>query len=92
MFKDSAKARYVLRGVVVGLIAFFATLRASIGGGLDPQEWVDLASNTLGAVAAYFGIGAAFGSVEPFVGNKMEGAAVPVPPADPEPADKPAGT
>ena len=79
--KVEAKYGVVYRTVTVGLIAMLATLRASIGDGLSSQEWVDLFSNTLVAVAAYLGIGAASPHVEPFFVNKAEQVEVPVPPA-----------
>lgn len=82
MFKSPA-SRYFLRGVVVAVLAGLGALKASIGDGLDTQEWVDLVLVTLGAGAAYYGIGAAVPSVEPFVGRQKHDAEVPVPPADP---------
>lgn len=82
MFRSPA-SRFTLRVGVVATLAGLATLRASIGDGIDAEEWVALAENTLAAGAAYAGIGAAFGAVEPFVGNKKDDAQVPVPPADP---------
>ncbi len=85
MFRDSWNARYLLRGGLAALLVALATLRASLGGGIDGGEWIDLVQNTVAAGAAYFGLGAAFGPVEPFIGRKLNGAAVPEPPADPEP-------
>lgn len=84
MFRESVNARYVLRAVVAAAIAALATLRASVGDGLDAQEWVDLVTNVVGALALYLGVGAVSGSVEPFVGKELEGAEVPVPPAQPD--------
>lgn len=75
----------MLRATIVTAIAVLATLKASIGDGLDSQEWVDIISAGVVAFAAYLGIGAATEPVEPFFGNKMEGVDVPVPPADPKP-------
>lgn len=85
MFRESWNARYVLRAVLVAAIALLASLKASLGDGIDTGEWIDAGTTTLGALGAYLGLGAAFGPVEPFVGRKLEGAAVPEPPANPEP-------
>jgi asparagine N-glycosylation enzyme membrane subunit Stt3 len=85
MFSRSWNARYVLRGVVAALLVALATLRASLGDGVDTGEWIDVGTNTLTALAAYLGIGAALGPVEPFVGRKLDDADVPKPPADPVP-------
>lgn len=59
---------YIVRICVVAALAGLASLRASIGDGLDAAEWVDLAQATLGAGAAYAGIGAVSKTVEPEVG------------------------
>lgn len=89
MFSRSWTARYLLRGGVAAALVALATLRASIGGGVDTGEWIDVATNTLTAFAAYCGLGAALGPVEPFVGRKLASAAVPEPPAAPESGDIP---
>lgn len=60
---------YIVRIAIVSAIAGLGTLKASIGDGLDAAEWVDLALVTLGAAAAYAGIGAASKTVEPDVGR-----------------------
>ena len=87
MFTKSATARTLLRAGVVTLIAVLGTLKASIGDGLDTEEWVDLATVAVVSFAGYLGIGAAVPQVEPFFGNQLENAQVPVPPAvkDPNP-------
>lgn len=82
MFK-SPESRYILRTCVVAVLAGLASLKAGIGDGLDNAEIVDVVSATLGAGAAYAGLGAFVPSVEPFVGIKKEDAEVPMPPADP---------
>lgn len=60
---------FVIRIAVVSALAGLGALKASIGDGLDAAEWVDLALVTLGAGAAYAGIGAASKTVEPEVGR-----------------------
>ena len=81
MFRDSSTARTMLRAALVTAIAVLGTLRASIGDGLDTEEWVNLIEVGVVAFAGYLGIGAAVPAVEPFFGNKLEGVEVPVPPA-----------
>lgn len=85
MFKTPT-SRYLLRTVLVAVLAGLGALKTSIGDGLSGQEWADLAYVTIGAGLAYAGIGAAVPAVEPFVGNKQENPPpqVPVPPAVPE--------
>lgn len=87
MFTGSATARTMLRAAVVTLIAVLGTLKASIGDGLDTEEWIDLVTVGVVSFAGYLGIGAAVPHVEPFFGNKLENVQVPVPPAvkDPNP-------
>lgn len=63
-------AGYIIRIVVVASIAGLASLRASIGDGLDAQEVVDLVQAVVVAGAAYAGIGAISRTVEPGVGRK----------------------
>lgn len=87
VLRESPTARFLLRTSVVAAIAVLATLKASVGDGLDAAEWVDIVYAGVGAAAAYAGIGAAVPQVEPFVGNQLEGAQVPSPPADPEPPE-----
>lgn len=82
MFRSPA-SRYMLRIGIVAVLAGLGALKASVGDGLDTAEIVDVLSVTLGAGAAYAGIGAAVPAVEPFVGNTKDDAQVPVPPADP---------
>jgi hypothetical protein len=82
MFK-SPTSRYLLRTGLVAVLAGLATLKASVGNGVDSAEWVDIVYATLGAAMAYAGIGAVVPAVEPFVGIKKQDAEVPVPPADP---------
>ena len=86
MFSQSPTARTLLRASVVTAIAVLGTLKASIGDGLDTQEWVDLALVGIVAFAGYLGIGAAVPPVEPFFGRELHPTEVPVPPAvkDPE--------
>lgn len=81
MFRESATARTMLRALVVTAIAVLGTLKASIGDGVDSGEWVDLVTVAVVSFAGYLGIGAAVPQVEPFFGNQLEGAEVPVPPA-----------
>ena len=86
MLKESPLLRTMLRATIVAAIAVLATLKASIGDGLDSQEWVDLISAGVVSFAAYLGIGAAAGPVEPYFGNTSR-VEVPMPPAKPEPAE-----
>lgn len=60
---------YVIRICITAAIAGLASLKASIGDGLDNAEIVDVISATLVAGAAYAGIGAASKTVEPEIGN-----------------------
>ena len=87
MFR-SPTSRYLLRTGVVAMLAGLGALKASVGDGLDSEEWVDLLYVTIGAGAAYAGIGAIVPPVEPFVGRKKDDAEVPVPPADPVPGEE----
>lgn len=64
---------YLLRIAIVAALAGLASLKASIGDGLSAEEWVDLVTATLGAGAAYAGIGAVSKTVEPDVGNTGPG-------------------
>lgn len=84
MFKESTNARTMLRALVATGIAVGFTLKASIGDGLDSQEWVDLFLAGFGSIGAYLGIGAAIPQMEPFFGKQLEDAEVPIPPATPE--------
>lgn len=80
--------RTLWRALLATAIATLGTLKASIGDGLDAQEWVDLAAAAVVSFAAWYGIGAIPGSpTEPFLNNSEPGSVdVPIPPADPEPA------
>ena len=81
---DSPQSRYLLRAGVATVLAFLASLATAItDDAVTGAEWVTIAIATVGALGAYLGVGAAVPSVEPFVGNKYEGADVPVPPATP---------
>lgn len=60
---------YIIRVAVVAALAGLASLKASVGDGLDASEWVDLVYATLGAGAAYAGLGAVSKTVEPDVGR-----------------------
>lgn len=77
-------SRYALRAIVAAALAGLAVA----GTVWIDNPYVKVASAAVGALAAYLGIGAASGSVEPFVGNKLANAEVPVPPADPVPPNK----
>lgn len=78
--------RTLWRALLATAIASLGTLKASIGDGLDSQEWVDLVGAAVVAFAAWYGIGAIPGSpTEPFLLNKEpQSVDVPMPPADPE--------
>jgi hypothetical protein len=80
--------RTLWRALLATAIASLATLKASIGDGLDNAEIVDLVAAALISFGAWYGIGAIPGSpTEPFLNNsKPESVEVPIPPADPEPA------
>lgn len=82
MFRSPA-ARYALRIGVMAALAGLAALKSNINDGLTASETVEVLYLTLGAGAAYAGLGAAVPAIEPFIGNKKEDAQVPVPPADP---------
>ena len=60
---------YIVRISIVAALAGLASLKASIGDGLDSSEVVDVISATLAAGAAYAGIGAVSKTVEPNVGK-----------------------
>lgn len=60
---------YIVRISIVAALAGLASLKASIGDGLDSAEIVDVISATLAAGAAYAGIGAVSKTVEPDVGK-----------------------
>lgn len=66
---SNPKTRYVLRALLVAIIAALATLKASIGDGLDAGEVLDTVYAFVVAGAAYLGIGAAT-PLEPSVGVK----------------------
>lgn len=61
---------YAIRIGIVAALAGLASLKASIGDGLDSAEVVDVISATIAAGAAYAGIGAVSKTVEPSVGVK----------------------
>ena len=65
---------YIVRISIVASLAGLASLKASIGDGLDSAEIVDIISATLAAGAAYAGIGAVSKTVEPEVGRSGDGA------------------
>lgn len=78
--------RTLWRALFATAIAVAGTLKASIGDGLDSQEWVDLVVVGLVAFGGWYGIGALPGSpTEPFL-NASGPVEVPSPPADPDPA------
>lgn len=85
MFKESAAARYVLRAAVATALAVLGALQLALANGVTAQEWVQVAIAGCISLGGYLGIGALSGSVEPFIGNTLQGAQVPSPPADPEP-------
>ena len=60
---------YAIRIGFFALVAGLASLKASIGDGVDAGEWVDIISATVVAGGAYAGIGAASKTVEPTIGN-----------------------
>ena len=78
--------RTLWRALLATAITVLATLKASIGDGLDNAEWVDLVSAGVVAFGAWWGIGAIPGSpTEPFLNNSQPGSVdVPKPPADPK--------
>lgn len=70
---ESKESRYVLRSALVGVAAFLASLSASmVGSDLTGGEVVLALSTGFSGGLAYAGIGAAFKSVEPSIGNKRE--------------------
>jgi hypothetical protein len=70
MFK-SPGSRTALRASVATAIAVLATLKASIGGGLDAGEVVDLVTVAFVSAGAWLGIGA-LTPTEPFFGTGTE--------------------
>lgn len=78
MFK-TPQSRYLLRAAVTMILAGL-----SIAGTIwIDNPYIKIASGMVAVLASYLGIGIVSPQVEPFVGNKMEDAQVPVPPADP---------
>jgi hypothetical protein len=77
--RQSATARFYLRAGVAAALA----MSALAGTLWVDSPWVKLVAAGVAAFAGYLGIGAAT-PVEPFVGNQLEGAEVPSPPAVPE--------
>jgi hypothetical protein len=78
--------RTLWRALFATALVTGGTLKASIGDGLDAQEWVDLTLAALVAFGGWYGIGAIPGSpTEPFLNNtEPQSVDVPMPPADPE--------
>ncbi len=78
--------RTLWRAIFATALVFLATLKASIGAGLDSQEIIDLIVAPLVAFGGWYGLGAIPGSpTEPFLNNNQPGSVdVPMPPADPE--------
>lgn len=62
--------RFLLRVGIVAAIAGLAVLKTVIGDGMSPEDYVDVLGTTLGAGAAYAGIGAISANVEPNVVSK----------------------
>jgi len=62
--------RFFLRVSIIATIAGLAVLKTVIGDGLTAEEIVDVIGTTLGAGAAYAGIGALSANVEPNVVSK----------------------
>ena len=80
--------RTLWRALFAAALSVAFTVKASIGDGLDSQEWTDIVIAGLVAFGGWYGIGAIPGSpTEPFLNNSApQSVDVPVPPADPEPA------
>ena len=78
--------RTLWRAIFATALVTLASLKASIGDGLDSQEIIDLIGSALVAFGGWYGIGALPGSpTEPFLNNSEPGTVdVPMPPADPE--------
>jgi hypothetical protein len=77
--------RTLWRALLATAISTLATVKASVGDGLDSAEWVDVIGAALVAFAAWYGIGAIPGSpTEPFLNQGDRPVEVPVPPAVPE--------
>jgi hypothetical protein len=67
---DSVVSRYILRAVLVGVLAALAVLKTALGDeNLSWSEIVEVFYLGIAAGAAYAGIGAAVPSVEPSIGN-----------------------
>lgn len=78
--------RTLVRALFATALTVAMTLKASIGDGLDEQEWLDLMVAALVAFGGWYGLGAIPGSpTEPFL-NPSGPVEVPQPPADPEPS------
>lgn len=80
-FRASPGVRFMVRAVVSASLAGLAVA----GTIWIDNPWVQIASATVAALAAYMGIGATT-PMEPFVGVNKVDVEVPVPPAIPEPA------
>jgi hypothetical protein len=77
--------RTIIRATLATGISVVMTVKASIGGGLDGQEWMDIVLAVLLGYGAWLGIGAIPGSpTEPFL-NQSGPVEVPKPPAQPVP-------
>lgn len=71
---NNVQARYVLRCFLFGVMALLVSLQASSAGSdLESSEvWQAVIAAGIAALS-YAGIGAASRSVEPSIGNKMDG-------------------
>ena len=81
--------RTLVRASFAAGLVLLASLRSSLGDGLDSSEILDIVQNTLIAFGGWYGFGAIPGVgnyTEPFLNNDKPGSVdVPIPPADPEP-------
>ena len=85
---ESPGSRYALRAGVATLLGLLGALQvALIDGSFSALDGIAVATATVTVAGGYLGIGAASGSMEPFVGNKHSDPDVPVPPAEAEEPD-----
>ena len=74
----SAEARYALRCFLVGLATFAGSMQTLlIASTVDTQGTLAALCGAVVLALAYAGIGAGSGSVEPFIGRKLEPPPVP---------------
>lgn len=85
---ESPGSRFALRTALFAIGATLSSLSGLvIADGLQNTDILVSVSTGFTAMLTYAGIGASFGSVEPFIGNMHNNPEVPVPPAEAEDPD-----